>query len=46
MELAALIPFRFTPTCVGNTVPLAHSLAGPSVHPHVRGEYRSATKAW
>ncbi len=30
---------RFSPTYVGNTPPCAVLLAGPSVHPHIRGEH-------
>ena len=31
---------RFTPTCVGNTQAPGQTLETPSVHPHMRGEYR------
>ncbi len=30
---------RFTPTCVGNTVPRAGKSSRHAVHPHARGEY-------
>ena len=30
---------RFTPTCVGNTLPIWRLPPIPAVHPHVRGEY-------
>jgi len=30
---------RFTPTCVGNTMPSDTRSSGHSVHPHMRGEY-------
>ena len=30
---------RFIPTCVGNTRSGRHGVPGPSVHPHMRGEY-------
>ena len=33
------VPARFTPTCVGTTPSLLQLLVGPSVHPHVRGDY-------
>ena len=32
-------PHRFTPTCVGNTMPRSVRFGAMAVHPHVRGEY-------
>ncbi len=34
--------FRFTPTCVGNTIGNALNILITSVHPHLRGEYASS----
>ena len=36
---AALADWRFTPTCVGNTVPSLSLYTTLPVHPHMRGEY-------
>ncbi len=36
-------PNRFTPTCVGTTLPSAHRRSLRSVHPHVRGDNRPAS---
>ena len=33
-------PFRFIPTCVGNTEDIKCPKKRISVHPHVRGEYK------
>ncbi len=38
-DRAANRPGRFTPTCVGSTLPVRPLLTSPPVHPHVRGEY-------
>ena len=40
MTFSSASRFRFTPTCVGNTLPVAQVMAADAVHPHVRGEYR------
>ena len=40
---ALLGPYRFTPTCVGNTVDMGHCFPPSKVHPHMRGEYHLAT---
>ena len=32
-------PYRFIPTCVGNTEIIPEKQYIPPVHPHVRGEY-------
>ena len=37
--LAVVVPGRFIPTCVGNTVRRKSSPSGSTVHPHMRGEY-------
>ena len=34
---------RFTPTCVGNTLPQRFELQRSPVHPHMRGEYRATS---
>ena len=39
---AARQPYRFIPTCVGNTSRLSYKSYGSTVHPHVRGEYPQA----
>ncbi len=36
---AVRIKVRFTPTCVGNTLPLLDGISAHPVHPHVCGEY-------
>ena len=36
-------PLRFIPTCVGNTVWPNTTARKPAVHPHVRGEYSTAS---
>ena len=40
-SLSNVCPRRFIPTCVGNTIRQGKMSAPASVHPHVRGEYRT-----
>ena len=46
--LAIRRPCRFIPTCVGNTRKWCYKRRSGAVHPHVRGEYSSAsaTASW
>src|SRR4030043_2248906 len=34
--------YRFTPTCVGNTITVPGTVGDQPVHPHMRGEYASS----
>ena len=38
------LPYRFIPTCVGNTQAREHHDRGLTVHPHMRGEYARQTR--